>query len=150
MSACVSCLDTNPMTRIAGVCHSNAVLEMRWFSRMTLRSMVGCSAFPRARQRGPLKETRLSQKTSHHKKVPSTERLAACHEFDSHFERLQTVFAVRIKNPSGQLCVHSQGMNCPTRPCTLSRWATRTETESRGWLDTARMCSTQRGAWTRA
>ena len=33
MSTCVSCLDTHLMTRIAGVWHSNEVLDLRWFSR---------------------------------------------------------------------------------------------------------------------
>ena len=61
------------MTRIAGVWHSNAVLELRWFSRLTLLEMVGCSSFPRQRQAGPLEETWLSRKTSHHQKVPSKE-----------------------------------------------------------------------------
>ena len=73
MSTCVSRLDTHLMTRIAGVWHSNAVLELRWFSRLTLLEMVGCSSFPRQRQAGPLEETWLSRKTSRHQKVPSTE-----------------------------------------------------------------------------
>ena len=73
MSTCVSCLDTQLMTRIAGVWHSNAVLDLRWFSRLTLLEMVGSSSFPRQRQAGPLEETWLSRKTSRHQKVPSTE-----------------------------------------------------------------------------
>ena len=33
------------MTRSAGVCHSNAVLELRWFSRLTLRNMLVAARF---------------------------------------------------------------------------------------------------------
>ena len=149
MSACVSCLDTNPMTRSAGVCHSNAVLEMRWFSRLTLRNMLVAARSLVQDKAAHLREHGFVGKPHTIRRFPAQNRSQPVTSLTVMLKgsRLYLQCGFRILRPI--VCPLTK-MNCPTRLCTLSRWATQTEGESRGWLDTARMCSTHRRAWTRA